>query len=104
MVYSEIWRRVHKLYEKGEALHLEVLLIKSIWRMMLSLSIKGMSRSHWPLVIGKDYTFKWSELGLKNVLNIFQNFEIERIRHIDYCYQNNQRVDCKYYYIEGRKK
>jgi hypothetical protein len=41
---------------------------------------------------------------LDDVLNVFQNFEIERIRHIDYCYLNNQKIDCKYYYVEGRKK
>lgn len=40
----------------------------------------------------------------EDILNIFYNFDIEKIRHIDYCYINHKSIDCKYYYIEGRKK
>ncbi len=35
---------------------------------------------------------------------IFHNFDIERIRHVDYCYLNHQKIDCKYYYINAHKK
>jgi len=47
---------------------------------------------------------KWLELGFKNILDLFHNFDIERIRHIDYCYLNYKKLDCKYYYINGCKK
>ncbi|WP_309449011.1 hypothetical protein [Clostridium sp.] len=40
----------------------------------------------------------------EDILSIFHNFDIERIRHIDYCYLNHEKIDCKYYYINGRKK
>lgn len=40
----------------------------------------------------------------EDILDLFQNFDIERIRHIDYCYLNHEKLDCKYYYINGCKK
>lgn len=40
----------------------------------------------------------------EDILSIFHKFDIERIRHIDYCYLNHENIDCKYYYINGRKK
>lgn len=40
----------------------------------------------------------------EDILNLFSNFDIERVRHIDYCYLNSKRLDCKYYYINGRMK
>jgi len=41
---------------------------------------------------------------LDNILSLFCNFNIEKVRHIDYCYINSQKQDSKYYYINGRKK
>ena len=41
---------------------------------------------------------------LEDILNIFHNFDIEKIHHIDYCYINHEKKDCKYYYINGHKK
>jgi len=40
----------------------------------------------------------------EDILNLLNNFDIERIRHIDYCYLNSKKLDCKHYYINGRKK
>jgi len=40
----------------------------------------------------------------EELLSMFHNFDIERIRHIDYCYINSKKIDCKYYYINGCKK
>lgn len=40
----------------------------------------------------------------EDILSLFHNFDIERIRHIDYCYINNEKQDNKYYYINGCKK
>lgn len=40
----------------------------------------------------------------EDILDLFQNFDIERIRHIAYCYLNREKLDCKYYYINGCKK
>ena len=40
----------------------------------------------------------------EELLSMFHNFDIERIRHIDYCYINSEKIDCKYYYINGCKK
>lgn len=40
----------------------------------------------------------------EDILSLFHNFDIERIRHIDYCYINNKKQDNKYYYINGCKK
>ena len=42
--------------------------------------------------------------NLDDILGLFRNFEIEKIRHTDYCYLNSQKQDCKYYYISGYKK
>ena len=42
--------------------------------------------------------------NLDDILNLFHNFDIEKIRHIDYCYINSQMQNCKYYYINGSKK
>jgi SAM-dependent methyltransferase len=39
-----------------------------------------------------------------DILSLFYNFYVEKIRHIDYCYQDSQRYDSKYYYINARKK
>lgn len=39
-----------------------------------------------------------------DILKLFQNFNIERIRHIDYCYLNSKELDCKYYYVNGIRK
>ncbi|MGC6176677.1 class I SAM-dependent methyltransferase [Lacrimispora sp. 38-1] len=41
---------------------------------------------------------------LEDILSIFHNFDIEKIHHIDYCYINHEKKDCKYYYINGHKK
>ncbi|WBW95077.1 class I SAM-dependent methyltransferase [Oceanirhabdus sp. W0125-5] len=40
----------------------------------------------------------------EDILNLFNNFDIQLIRHIDYCYLNSEKSDSKYYYINGRKK
>ncbi|HCQ89225.1 MULTISPECIES: class I SAM-dependent methyltransferase [unclassified Clostridium] len=40
----------------------------------------------------------------QDILNLFHNFDIEKIRHIDYCYLNGKKQDSKYYYINARKK
>ncbi|WP_234124599.1 class I SAM-dependent methyltransferase [Clostridium hydrogenum] len=40
----------------------------------------------------------------EDILTIFNNFDIEEIRHIDYCYINHKKVDSKHYYISARKK
>lgn len=40
----------------------------------------------------------------EDILNLFHNFDIEKIRHIDYCYLNGKKYDSKYYYINARKK
>ncbi len=40
----------------------------------------------------------------EDILNLFYNFDVEKIRHIDYCYLNGKKYDSKYYYINGRKK
>lgn len=42
--------------------------------------------------------------NLDDILKLFCNFNIEKVRHIDYCYMNSQKQDCKYYYINGSKK
>ena len=41
---------------------------------------------------------------LEDILKIFHNFDIEKIYHTDYCYINNEKKDCKHYYINGHKK
>lgn len=40
----------------------------------------------------------------EDILTIFNNFDIEEIRHIDYCYINHKKVDSKHYYVNARKK
>jgi len=42
--------------------------------------------------------------NVDDILELFSNFDIERIKHTDYCYMNSKKLDCKYYYISGRKK
>lgn len=39
-----------------------------------------------------------------DILDLFHNFDIERVRHTDYCILNNEKQDNKYYYINARKK
>ncbi|MBC8061058.1 MAG: class I SAM-dependent methyltransferase [Clostridiaceae bacterium] len=41
--------------------------------------------------------------NLDDVLKLFHNFNIEKIRHIDYCYINSHKQNSKYYYINGSK-
>jgi len=41
---------------------------------------------------------------LDNILSLFQNFNIEKIRHIDYCYVDSQKQNNKYFYVNGCKK
>lgn len=41
---------------------------------------------------------------IDDILSLFHNFDIDRIRHIDYCFLNGEKLDCKYYYINGTKK
>lgn len=40
----------------------------------------------------------------EDILCLLTDFNIEKIRHIDYCYQNNTELDCKHYYINAKKK
>lgn len=40
----------------------------------------------------------------QDLIELFQNFNIESIKHIDYCYQNGKMQDRKYYYVNARKK
>lgn len=40
----------------------------------------------------------------EDILNLFNNFYIERIRHIDYCFIDNEKQDNKYFYINAHKK
>lgn len=40
----------------------------------------------------------------EDIIELFHNFDIERIRHIDYCLLNNEKLDCKYYYTNACKK
>lgn len=42
--------------------------------------------------------------NIDDILDLFANFSIEKVRHVDYCYMNAQKQDCKYYYINGTKK
>ncbi|OPJ62883.1 class I SAM-dependent methyltransferase [Clostridium oryzae] len=39
---------------------------------------------------------------LDDILDLFANFEVEKVRHVDYCYIDSQKQDCKYYYINAR--
>jgi SAM-dependent methyltransferase len=38
-----------------------------------------------------------------DILGLFANFTIEKIRHVDYCYLNGKKQDSKYYYLNGYK-
>ena len=40
----------------------------------------------------------------EDLLCLFGDFFVERIRHIDYCYLYSSKLDCKHYYINGKKK
>ncbi|MDT8717695.1 class I SAM-dependent methyltransferase [Clostridium sp. 19966] len=40
----------------------------------------------------------------EDIINLFHNFYIEKIFHLDYCYINSQKQDSKYYYINAYKK
>jgi hypothetical protein len=42
--------------------------------------------------------------NLDDILNLFSDFYIEKVRHIDYCFINSQKWDDKYYYINVIKK
>jgi SAM-dependent methyltransferase len=53
---------------------------------------------------GPEYDVPHFYADREDVLNIFHNFDIERIRHVDYCYLNHQKIECKYYYINAHKK
>jgi ubiquinone/menaquinone biosynthesis C-methylase UbiE len=41
--------------------------------------------------------------NLDDVLDLFNNFDIEKIRHIEYSYLNHQKSDNKYYYVNAKK-
>jgi hypothetical protein len=40
---------------------------------------------------------------VEDILGLFANFTIEKIRHVDYCYLNGKKQDSKYYYLNGHK-
>lgn len=42
--------------------------------------------------------------NVDDILELFSNFSIEKIRHVDYCYMNSQKQDGKYYYLNAYKK
>ncbi|MDF2921201.1 MAG: SAM-dependent methyltransferase [Paenibacillaceae bacterium] len=39
-----------------------------------------------------------------DILTLLEDFNVEKIRHTDYCYLNGQKQDAKYYYVNGYKK
>lgn len=41
---------------------------------------------------------------IDDIISLFKNFDIEKVRHTDYCYINSKKQDCKHYYITARKK
>jgi len=43
-------------------------------------------------------------VNLDDIIELFNSFDIEKVRHIDYCYLNSKKQDLKYYYINGIKK
>ena len=53
---------------------------------------------------GPEYDVPHFYADREDILNLHHHFDIERVRHIDYCVINNQKIDCKYYYINGRLK
>jgi SAM-dependent methyltransferase len=53
---------------------------------------------------GPEYDVPHFYADREDVINLLHNFDIERIRHVDYCYLNHQKIDCKYYYINAYKK
>lgn len=53
---------------------------------------------------GPDKDVPHFYVNLDDILNLFHNFNIEKIRHTDYCYINLKKQDCKFYYITGNKK
>jgi ubiquinone/menaquinone biosynthesis C-methylase UbiE len=42
--------------------------------------------------------------NLDDILSLFSDFNIERVRHIDYCYINSQKQEIKHFYINASKK
>lgn len=43
-------------------------------------------------------------VNLEDVIELFRNFEVEKVRHIDYCYMNEKKQSSKYYYINATRK
>lgn len=41
---------------------------------------------------------------LDDIITLFGNFDIEKVRHTDYCYMNSKKLDNKYYYVSAVKK
>lgn len=41
---------------------------------------------------------------LDDILELFKDYEIEKIHHVDYCYINSQKQDCKHFYVNAKKK
>lgn len=41
--------------------------------------------------------------NVDDILGLFSNFSLEKIRHVDYCYLNGQKQDSKFYYLNGYK-
>lgn len=52
---------------------------------------------------GPEYDVPHYYADREDIIGLLHNFDIERIRHVDYCYLNNQKIDCKYYYINAHK-
>lgn len=40
----------------------------------------------------------------EDVITLLSHFELERVRHVDYCLIRDERQDGKYYYINGHRK
>jgi SAM-dependent methyltransferase len=50
---------------------------------------------------GPEYGVPHFYCDLDDILNLLCDFEIEKIRHIDYCYMNSTKQTNKYYYVNA---
>jgi ubiquinone/menaquinone biosynthesis C-methylase UbiE len=40
-------------------------------------------------------------VDIEDIIELFSNFQVEKVRHIDYCYMNDKKQNSKYYYINA---
>jgi SAM-dependent methyltransferase len=100
---KQVIREIERVLRKGGELYTSIC-SKTSWDFMKS----GFPRIDENTLLytedGPDKDVPHFYADVDDILSLLQHFNVEKIRHVDYCYLNGQKQDSKYYYVNGYKK